>query len=44
MVNLLNEEAKDKAIFIISHQNEFADYFDSVLMVKKKDGISYLET
>lgn len=43
IVNLLNEEAKDKAIFCISHQNEFADYFDHVLMVKKKDGVSVLE-
>lgn len=43
IVNLLNEEAKDKAIFCISHQNEFADYFDHVLMVKKKGGVSVLE-
>jgi len=42
-VNLLREEAKDKAIYIISHQPEFADFFDNVLIVRKKDGVSYLE-
>ena len=43
VVDLLKEESDDKAIFTISHQNEFADYFDSILMVKKRNGISYLE-
>jgi len=43
MVNLLNEEAQDKAIFVISHQNEFADYFDNMLMIRKEKGISVLE-
>jgi len=43
MVNLLKEEAIDKAIFVISHQNEFQDYFDNVLIVRKKDGESRLQ-
>lgn len=43
MVNLLNEEAAEKAIFVISHISEFADYFDNVLMVKKKKETSVLE-
>jgi len=42
-VNLLKEEAKDKAIYVISHQNEFADYFDNVIMIKNEKGISRLE-
>jgi len=42
-VNLLNDEAKDKAIFVISHQNEIKDYFDNQVLVKKdKDGNSYI--
>ena len=42
-VNLLKEEAKDKAIYVISHQNEFADYFENVIMVRNEKGISKLE-
>jgi DNA repair exonuclease SbcCD ATPase subunit len=42
-VNLLKEEAKDKAIYVISHQNEFADYFENVIMIKNEKGISRLE-
>ncbi len=42
-VNLLREEAKDKAIYVISHVNEFADYFDNVIMIKNENGISRLE-
>jgi len=39
----LKEEAKDKAIYVISHINEFADYFDHVIMIKNEKGISRLE-
>jgi len=40
-VNLLAEEAKDKAIFVISHQNELQDYFEnSIIVYKGKDGFS----
>jgi len=42
-VNLLKEEAKNKAIYVISHQNEFADYFENVIMIKNEKGISRLE-
>jgi DNA repair exonuclease SbcCD ATPase subunit len=42
-VNLLKDEAEDKAIFVISHQNEIKDYFDHQVLVKKdKDGNSYI--
>jgi len=36
MVNLLKEESSEKAIFVISHQNEFSDYFDNVVIVEKE--------
>ena len=42
-VNLLSEEAKDKAIFVVSHHNEFQDYFDNFITIRKKKGISVLE-
>jgi len=42
-VNLLKEEARDKAIYVISHQNEFADYFENVIMIRNEKGISRLE-
>lgn len=42
-INLLTEEASDKAIFVISHQNELRDYFDNVITVRKKKGFSVLE-
>lgn len=42
-VNLLKEEAKNKAIFLISHQQELADYFDNQIIVHNKNGISTLE-
>lgn len=43
VVFLLAEEAKDKAIFVISHQNELRDYFNDVIMIKNENGISRLE-
>ncbi len=44
-VNLLNEEAKDKAIFVITHSQEFKDFFDNIIVIhKNKNGESYLET
>jgi DNA repair exonuclease SbcCD ATPase subunit len=43
VVNLLSEEASEKAIFCVSHINELRDYFQNIIIVKKKDGISYLE-
>jgi len=42
MVNLLKEEASEKAIFVISHQNEFSDYFDNVVIVEKENDESRL--
>lgn len=42
-VNLLSEEAKDKAIFVVSHHNEFQDYFDNFVTIKKRKGVSILE-
>lgn len=42
VVNLLKEESQNKAIFVISHQNELKNYFDSVITVKNKGGISTL--
>ncbi len=42
MVNLLKEEAFEKAIFVISHQNEFSDYFDNVIMVERENKESRL--
>lgn len=41
-VNLLVEEAKNKAIYVISHLSEFRDYFDSEIIVRKTGGISEL--
>jgi len=41
-VNLLKESSRDKAIFVISHQNELRDYFDNLIIIERKDGISEL--
>ena len=39
VVNLLREEAENKAILVISHQNELKDYFDNqILIIKDEDG------
>lgn len=43
VVNLLREESKNKAIYVISHMNEFSDYFEHVIMIRNKNGISTLE-
>lgn len=43
VINLLQEEAKDKSIYVISHISELADYFDNTIIIKNKDGISELE-
>ena len=44
LVNLLKEEAKDKALLVISHQNELRDYFDNqILVVKDNAGFSRIE-
>jgi len=43
VVNLLSEESKEKSIFVISHIQELQDYFDKVIIVKNKNGISELE-
>ena len=41
---LLKEEAKEKAIFVISHSSELKDFFDNVWIVKKdKNEVSTLE-
>jgi len=39
-VNLLKEEAQDKAIFVISHQNELRDYFDNQIIIENHGGES----
>jgi len=42
-VSVLSEEADDKVIFVISHQNELRDYFDQqLLIIKDKNGVSRL--
>ena len=43
VVNLLREEAKDKAILVISHQNELKDYFDNQILVVKDENGSRIE-
>ncbi len=43
VVNLLGEEAQDKAIFVVSHSSEFRDYFENEIIVKKENKISRLE-
>ena len=42
VVNLLAEEAKEKAIFVISHLSEFRDYFEKEITVRKRGGVSEL--
>jgi DNA repair exonuclease SbcCD ATPase subunit len=39
-IGILDEEAEDKAIFVISHSQEFAGYFDNIISVKKEKGVS----
>ena len=44
VINLLNEESKTKAIFVISHLQELEDYFDNCIRVfKNKEGFSEVE-
>ena len=43
VVPLLEEAAKDKAIYVISHQSELSPYFRNILTVRKENGISVLE-
>lgn len=43
-IGLLAEEAQQKTIFVISHSQEFSDYFDNVIVVEKKNGVSILKT
>jgi DNA repair exonuclease SbcCD ATPase subunit len=43
VVNLLREEAQDKAILVISHQNELRDYFDNQILVVKDENGSRVE-
>jgi len=40
VVNLLNEEAKQKTIYVISHMQEFRDFFENEIIVCKENGIS----
>jgi DNA repair exonuclease SbcCD ATPase subunit len=41
VVNLLTEESKDKAVFVISHTSELASWFSNQIVVKKNSqGIS----
>lgn len=42
VVSLLTEEAANKAIFVISHQNELRDYFQNFVLIRNKNGISQL--
>jgi len=42
-IGLLGEEAQQKTIFVISHSQEFSDYFDNVIIVEKKNGVSTLK-
>jgi DNA repair exonuclease SbcCD ATPase subunit len=37
---ILQEEAKDKAVFIISHTRELSSYCDRVITVKKENMVS----
>jgi DNA repair exonuclease SbcCD ATPase subunit len=39
-VGLLSEESKDKAIYVISHVNEFRDYFEKELIIRNEGGVS----
>ena len=43
VVNLLREESENKAILVISHQNELKDYFDNQILVVKDGGGSRIE-
>jgi len=43
VINLLHEEAREKMVFVISHIQELADYFDNVIVVKNRGGESFLE-
>jgi len=40
VVNLLNEEAREKAIYVISHISEFRDYFENEVLIRKEGGES----
>lgn len=41
-LNLLKTISKEKAVFVVAHDNEFKGYFDNILTVEKSGGISRL--
>jgi len=42
-INLLQEESKNKTIFVISHISDLESYFDNCIIVKNTNGVSSLE-
>jgi len=42
VIRLLEEEARNKVVFVISHIDSLKDYFDNVILIEKREGISYL--
>lgn len=43
VIDLFRLIAQDKNIFVISHNDDVKRYFEDVIIVQKKNGISYLE-
>ena len=43
VINLLEEESKDKTIFVISHIADLQSYFNNCIIVKNTNGVSSLE-
>ena len=41
-MNLLRDQARDKAVFVVDHDSEFKSLFDETVLFEKKDGISRL--
>jgi len=40
LVTLLQEFAREKAVYVISHMSEMGDFFDNVIRVRKSGGVS----
>ena len=43
VIDLLRTESPQKSIYLISHNNDLKNFFDSAIVVKKENGISTLE-
>ena len=42
VMNILNKEAMDKVVFVITQRDELKELFDNRIVVEKREGVSYI--